>query len=671
MFDAFVSYSHSDAELVSTLVPALENFVIPTGMSRGLRLFRDRSALRTSPDLSASLVAALESSRHFLLVASPTAAQSSWVEREVQWWLKNRSTESILIVLARGTINSDVVDNGQWSISGDALPGALAAALKTVPHYTDLRSVEVKRDAASFRDRCAEIVGALTGTDKDVLVGDHLSQASRRRRLRLSVQGLLILVLVVSLGASAVLRYQRGLHERTLQSAAELGAELGELDGPYGPPERKTDTKANENALKALGDLPTRYLSQARTQFAYVKILCNLGAAAVATGRFSDAEMHYKEAEKHVNALKQIDNGAPTGHHEWVVTFRTADLLFRTSDTTGAIARFRQALDLSDANISRFPTDATFVKDRALSLGGLADALVASRRYEEAVDLYRQTIDIARSSAPSLFDVSVEALQTLAAAYSKLSVALRSLMRNSEAMVALESAFEVDTRLLFARPDDPSAQSGLAATAFGLGEQLIMQGHNEKGRLRLEQAWRTYDELVRKNPTRPDFRRYFLQCAVTITEFELQGRRFLTDLAESAARRATETIRPGSALDDEERRRMLEVFYWQATWGMRRNLLSETATAATRAANLDSELSAAKAHDEASALAGVQALGIGGEVELARWRRTPSRDAATAAARLFQRALNQLDSYVTVGLLKPLPMLRRILSERVAQTRRL
>jgi MTH538 TIR-like domain (DUF1863) len=47
---------------------------------------------------------ALDGSRYFILLASPSAAQSKWVTQEIQHWLATKGSASLLIVLTEGEI---------------------------------------------------------------------------------------------------------------------------------------------------------------------------------------------------------------------------------------------------------------------------------------------------------------------------------------------------------------------------------------------------------------------------------------------------------------------------------------------------------------------------------------------------------------------------------------
>src|SRR3954453_8673123 len=104
-YDAFISYSHAQsADVAEALQFELERFAKPWYRQRQLKVFRDESSLAADPGLWLSIESALDLSRWFILVASPKAAQSPWVQREVEWWVNNRSTRSMLIAQTGGEI---------------------------------------------------------------------------------------------------------------------------------------------------------------------------------------------------------------------------------------------------------------------------------------------------------------------------------------------------------------------------------------------------------------------------------------------------------------------------------------------------------------------------------------------------------------------------------------
>jgi len=86
-YDCFLSYSHAaDSRLASALRAGLHRFAKPWYRVRALRVFRDDSSLSANPHLWNSIEQALRSSRWLVLLASPRAAESAWVGRELATW---------------------------------------------------------------------------------------------------------------------------------------------------------------------------------------------------------------------------------------------------------------------------------------------------------------------------------------------------------------------------------------------------------------------------------------------------------------------------------------------------------------------------------------------------------------------------------------------------------
>lgn len=104
-YRAFISYSHADADWARWLISRLETYRVPSRLVGtqgehgpiGARLgafFRDREELTAAGDLGATIRAALAQSEALVLVCSPAAARSRWVEAEVEW--KNRKVPAII-----------------------------------------------------------------------------------------------------------------------------------------------------------------------------------------------------------------------------------------------------------------------------------------------------------------------------------------------------------------------------------------------------------------------------------------------------------------------------------------------------------------------------------------------------------------------------------------------
>jgi hypothetical protein len=104
-YKAFISYSRAvDASFADALHLALQRFAKPWNRRHALEVFRDKSDLSASAGLWPSISRAIDESEFFILVASPRAASSPWVRRELAEWRLQRPAEKLLIAVAGGEL---------------------------------------------------------------------------------------------------------------------------------------------------------------------------------------------------------------------------------------------------------------------------------------------------------------------------------------------------------------------------------------------------------------------------------------------------------------------------------------------------------------------------------------------------------------------------------------
>jgi hypothetical protein len=198
-YDAFISYSHeSDGRLATALHRALERFAKPWYRRRESRVFHDDSGLNITEALAPRLREIISNSEHFLLLASPEAASSNWVEREVEGRLEDE--RPILIVLTGGEIVWDAdVGKFDWERT-TALPANLREHFAHEPLYVDLRWARERDDLSlrdpRFHDAVATLAATIRGVDKDEL--SSLAVKRHRRALRLAWSTIAVLLALLA-----------------------------------------------------------------------------------------------------------------------------------------------------------------------------------------------------------------------------------------------------------------------------------------------------------------------------------------------------------------------------------------------------------------------------------------------------------------------------------------
>jgi WD40 repeat protein len=206
-YKGFISYSHAaDGRLAPTLQSGLQRFAKPWYRLRSMRVFRDKTGLAVTPELWGSIQKALADSDYFLLLASPQAAQSKWVEQEVDWWLRNRSAGHLLIVWTDGELTWDpAAGDFDWTKT-TALPHRLQKVFQEEPNHLDLRFAKTSTDLSLRQPKFLEAIAGLSATLKgrslDDLIGEDVVRHQKTiRLLRFAVAVLVMLTLTAGIAA--------------------------------------------------------------------------------------------------------------------------------------------------------------------------------------------------------------------------------------------------------------------------------------------------------------------------------------------------------------------------------------------------------------------------------------------------------------------------------------
>ncbi len=202
-YRAFISYSHRDQAWARWLIRKLEGYRIPrdlAGNDGDRRLgtfFRDRDEAAAADDLATVIRQALETSEHLIVVASPAAARSAYVEQEIREFAAlNRQRAHrgrILTLIADGEPNAD--DPAQ-----ECLPPALRGGLSGEDGAPIEPLAADARPTGDGKPRAlAKLVAGLIDVRYDALVRRDLQ---RRRRIRASIAAAIGAIVVISGGVA-------------------------------------------------------------------------------------------------------------------------------------------------------------------------------------------------------------------------------------------------------------------------------------------------------------------------------------------------------------------------------------------------------------------------------------------------------------------------------------
>ena len=220
-YAAFLSYSSKDAAFAHRLHAALEGFHIPKTLghfdlagkpNRVYPVFRDREELAAG-SLGTELKEALRASDALIVVCSPNAVASPWVDTEVRYFLSLGRPERSFAIIADGEPHA--------SASGNPDQECFPAALREGPR--EWLAADARETKDGFRNAWLKVVAGLLSVNAGVL-----QDRDRQRRRRLVLLTIAVCFALAAAIATGVARLERSDAREAFTTRAVLLTERGE-----------------------------------------------------------------------------------------------------------------------------------------------------------------------------------------------------------------------------------------------------------------------------------------------------------------------------------------------------------------------------------------------------------------------------------------------------------
>ncbi len=219
-YRAFISYSHADTGWAKWLHRGLESFTIdkdlvgrdtPTGtIPSSMRpIFRDREDFTAGHTLSEQTLAALDASHALIVLCSPAAAKSRYVDEEVRLFRSRQVARPLIPVIVGGKPGDPTLEcmppSLRFKLDGDGLPTSEPSEVLAA----DAREEGDGKDLA-----LAKVLAGLLGVSSDDIFRRAERERRRQARVRRRIKALFVgLVVLVAAGGVAWLN-QDYLKER-------------------------------------------------------------------------------------------------------------------------------------------------------------------------------------------------------------------------------------------------------------------------------------------------------------------------------------------------------------------------------------------------------------------------------------------------------------------------
>jgi tetratricopeptide (TPR) repeat protein len=503
-YRAFISYSHHDRKTAEWLHRSLEAYRAPrrlttrggAAVARGLRpIFRDRDELSAAANLSEVIRDALDRSDALIVLCSPTAAQSRWVDQEVASFLKDQDPNRIICVIAPSTPERVALS--------EVMPPALRGAL---PEGVEPLAVDLRRDADGRRLARLKLAARLLDVSLDQLV-----QRDARRRLQV-MAALTSAAVVVALGMGAMtvvtLKSRQIAREQRDETEALMAYMLGDLREQLEPVGRL-------DVLDGVSAKVLAYYGKARTDKLDDKALAQRAKAQTLLGTIREqrsdlagAQDAFGQAAATTHALVERDphNGERI-FDEAQNVFWLGYVQWRRGDVAGAERGFTRYDALARQLVKLDPNRAEWRVEVAYANNNLGTLLYEQGRPEEAVIAFRRALAVfeaERARAPT------KKVNLVGAANSRAWVAdsLLRLGRLREAYAERQSATALLAQASAGAPDDKRLLARSLAADLALARLEVALGREASSQARLDTATRRLNDLAALDPTNARWREY-------------------------------------------------------------------------------------------------------------------------------------------------------------------
>ena len=204
---AFISYKREDEKWAKWLQNELEGYHLPTKIAKGnpnipkeIRpIFRDTTELK-SGKLKQQIEEALNTSKFLIVICSPHAAQSVWVNREIEIFIQEKGVEKIIPFIIEGTAFAKNPDE-------ECFP----PVLRNMPENQEILGANIQEmgsEAAKIK-----VIAHMLDVKFDTL-WNRYERAKRRKRL----MGLLFFSLITTISATTATLFAQQNKELKLKN---------------------------------------------------------------------------------------------------------------------------------------------------------------------------------------------------------------------------------------------------------------------------------------------------------------------------------------------------------------------------------------------------------------------------------------------------------------------
>jgi tetratricopeptide (TPR) repeat protein len=533
-YRAFISYSHRDASWAAWLHKALETYRVPSRLvgkqtaagvtpRRLAPIFRDRDELASATDLGSKVREALAQSANLIVICSPHAAASHWVQQEVLAFKRLGRSANIYCLIVDGEPNaSQHADQADQECFVSALRFQLGADGELGSDIAEPIAADARASKDGRRNAKLKLIAGMLAISFDSLKQRELQRRNRRLSMitaaALAVAAVTASLAIVAMKARHAADVARVAAERRQRQAEDLiDFMLGDLNDKLHRIEHLDIMEDVDNkAMKYFAAMPTTDVTeQALAQRA--KALERIGSVREEQGHLPDAIASYRAAAILASSLahKSPTDAAKQLQYARILAFIGRAHWFE-GELDAAQTNFEEAQNVLLRAEPYAKDDLELQLELEIVDNNMGHVLEARGRLDEALVSYRSALALADklvAAKPDRADWATE----LGGAHNNIGKLALLHGDLAGAIAEYGSDDAIETALSEQHPDDFSQRDSMLTVRAILGRTLALVGDDETGMRHMQQAVDIADGLLKSSPNNSGFQedvaRYSAQLA--------------------------------------------------------------------------------------------------------------------------------------------------------------
>ena len=515
LYMAFLSYSHHDAATADRLQDGLEQFRVPTRLvgrltdqgvvpKRLTPIFRDRHELAAAHDLSEEIEGAIAGSRFLIVLCSPAAARSHWINEEIICFKRMHREDRILAAIIDGEPFASELPGREQE---ECFPPALRVHYDSRGRPTGQRIEPIAADLRDHGDGWAmgllKIAAGMLGVGLDDLAQ---REAQRRHKRLYAVTAASIAGMLVASGlAYAAIDARDAARDQRREAEGLIGFMLGDL-------REKLEPVGRLDVLDGVGVRALAYYEgQDKSELSdealaqRSRALTLMGEIATQRGDLDGALRRYSEAMAGTaEAVRRASDDPQRLFDHAQNVFYVGDVAWKRGQTRRAEAQMREYKRLADRMVAIDPSNPKWQLEQKYADTNLGIVLVDVGRYQEAAGVFRHSLDEAErlvAEAPGNADYRKTQIETLA----WLADALEYNGQIDDALARREQQIGILDGLLREARIDPDYRRQAMVANRAAGRLYATRGDLAEGLRHLQAATKLGQELYRIEPDNADW----------------------------------------------------------------------------------------------------------------------------------------------------------------------